>query len=597
MTRRERIAELERRAASDPAGYRRRLLAIGALGYLCIGGLVGGVLAGALALGIQALDVGLDDAGFVTLILLVALGTLLARSLFVRQDASEGLALQRQDAPLIFEWIDELAPKLKAPRVGRVLLTHDFNAAVMQRGSRNELVVGLPLMSVVTAEQLKGVIAHELGHLSTGDGRLSAWVYYQRLRWERLRTQLSDPPGRWLLAPIVLWYLPWFDVWSFVQARAQERLADRGEVSTVGGETASTTHAKLALVTSWYVHRFLPDLAEAAIDDGGALRDQATRTLAALEVPVPPERLAWWLEAARRLKTDDDDTHPAMGERMEVAAPGFVPTFDGLVPDETAASVVFGDRLGEWVERLDREPDSETAAVWNTQRDRVRDARDTRGRDRGRGVLAKWSRARDRELTDGLAAAASLYREIVANDPEFGPAWDRLGRHLLDLGDDEGLSHLARAMELDPAMAPEPAMHAADILRAAGRVEDAADWERRAARAAAALWTGPLDDRCRPCRAQLPKVSREAIAERVSALPGLSRAWIVGLQPPEGPPAAVLALRVRWRWFVNVDALYDQLGDYLDDIWVPGQFEVVDLDDPDWRWLRRHCDLDGERLS
>ena len=58
----------------------------------------------------------------------------------------------------------------------------------------------------------------------------------------------------------------------------------------------------------------------------------------------------------------------------------------------------------------------------------------------------------------------------------------------------------------------------------------------------------------------------------------------------------MLAVSVRWRWFVNVDALYDRLGEYLDDVWIPGHFEVVELDDPDWRWLRRHCDLDGERL-
>ena len=283
----------------------------------------------------------------------------------------------------------------------------------------------------------------------------------------------------------------------------------------MGGETASSTHAKLALVTNWYVHRFLPDLVEAAIDEGGALRDQATRTLAALDVPVAPERLAWWLEAARRLETNDEDTHPAMAERMETAAPGYMPSFTGLVPEQTAARVILGDRLPEWVDRLDAQPESETAEVWNAQRDRVREARDSRGGDRGRGVLAKWNRARNRELSDGLGAAASIYRDIVSRDPDFGPAWDRLGRHLLEVGDDEGLAHLERAMELDPEMAPEPAMHAADVLRAAGRAEEAAKWERRASEAAAALWTGPLDDRCRPCRPKLPRVSRDAIGERV----------------------------------------------------------------------------------
>lgn len=597
MTRRERIAELERRATADPAAYRRTLLLIGALGYVVIGGLVAATLAGVGWFLWLGYTVGLGDGGIVSLMLLVALTTVLTRSLWVRGEPPEGLPLSRADAPLLFEWIDTLAPKLQAPKVHRVLLNHDFNAAVMQRGRRNELVVGLPLMCVLTAEQLKGVIAHELGHLSTGDGRLSAWIYFQRLRWERLRMQLTDPPARWLLAPVVHGYLPWFDVWSFVQARAQERLADQGEIETVGGRTAAETHAKLALVTNWYLFRYLPDMVEAALDEGGALRDQATRTLAALERPVPPERLAWWLREVRRVPTDDEDTHPATHERMETAAPGYDPEFQGLVPDETAAQVVFGDQLDAMVARLDAAPEADMVAVWDAQQARMREARHSRRRTRARGFMERWARARDRELVDGLGAAASLYEELVEQHPEFGPGWDRLGRHLLERGDDAGFEHLEKAMALDPAMAPDPAMHAADVLREAGRDTEALVWEGKAADAAAALWVGPLDERATPRSHGLPKTVRDAIRERVDALPALTSAYLVGLQPPEGHPGTVLALRVAWRWFVNVDAVYDRLAECLEDVWIPGRFEVVDLDDPDWRWVKRACDLKGERLK
>ncbi len=596
MTRHERIAELERRATTDPAGYRRRLLLVGALGYAAIGGMVTAAVAGATYCGFLAATVGLDDGGFVAFILLVALSGILLRSIFVRQQRPEGVPLARADAPRLYEWIDELAPRLHAPRVHRVLLSHDFNAAVMQRGRTNELVVGLPLLCVLTATQLQGVIAHELGHLSTGDGRLSAWIYYLRLRWERVRERLADPPARWLLAPIIHGYLPWFDVWSFVQARAQERLADRGEVAVVGGQTAARTHAKLALVTNWYVHRFLPDLVEAALDEGGRLTDQASRTLAALQVPVPARRLEWWLAEARRVPADDEDTHPPTGERMETAAPGYTPRFEGLVPDETAAQAILGEALGDWVARLDAEPDVETAALWAAQRDRLGEAREGRRRTRSRGLLERWAQARDREIADGSGPAAPLFEKLIARDPDFAPAHDRLGRHLLGLGDDAGLAHLERAMALDSAMAPDPAMYAADVLRAAGREEDASAWERRAAEAAASLWLGPLDARCTPVPHRVPPRMRDAIVERTDAMPELARAHLIGLKPPEGPPATVLALSVRWRLFVNVDAVYDRLAGYLEDVWIPGRFEVVDTDDPDWRWLRAACDAKGERL-
>ncbi len=593
--RRAKLAALEAHAGRDPDGYRRRLLAIGLLGYGSIALFVAALLGVVGFLGWRAATVGLTDAELVLFVLSIAFGGLVGRSLWVRQERPSGVPLDRSDAPKLFEWLDELGPRLKAPPIHRVYLDHEFNAHVMQRGLRNELSVGLPLLCILTPQQMKGVLAHELGHLSRGDGRLSSWVYYQRLRWERLRAELVDPPGAWLMWPFARFYLPWFDLWSFVQARAQERIADRGEVEVVGGETAARTHAHLALITAWYVHRFIPDFIEGALRAGGPLTDLARRTLGALGEPVPPSRLRWWLREALRVPTGDEDTHPGLAERIEAAAPGFLPEVTAFVPEQTAAELLLAD-FDALVARLDAAPDPDMVGLWERHQARARErSRDRTGR--GGGIWSELTAARERDALDGPEGALRLWRRLANRRESLAPAWDGYGRALLSAGEEaEGLEAIEKAMALDPEMAPDPAMAVADHFRAQDRPEDAEAWERRAADAAALTWPEPLDERCAPAPPDLPGYVRKAILERVDALPEVAGAWLVGLQPPEGHRAHLLALRLRFRGFLHAEEVWEKLDGWLAEVWIPGRFELVDLDEPDWRWLRGPANDVGERL-
>ena len=42
------------------------------------------------------------------------------------------------------------------------------------------MIVGVPLMHILSERQLRGVIAHEFGHYSGGDTRLGPWIYRTR---------------------------------------------------------------------------------------------------------------------------------------------------------------------------------------------------------------------------------------------------------------------------------------------------------------------------------------------------------------------------------------------------------------------------------
>src|SRR5204862_479466 len=88
---------------------------------------------------------GLRHAAWLSVKLGLVVGALLLvvlRSLWVRLEPPTGEPLARQEAPAFFARLDRLVARLHTPRVHRVLVTEDFNAAVMQLPARAVLAGG-----------------------------------------------------------------------------------------------------------------------------------------------------------------------------------------------------------------------------------------------------------------------------------------------------------------------------------------------------------------------------------------------------------------------------------------------------------------------
>jgi Zn-dependent protease with chaperone function len=144
---------------------------------------------------------------------------MVARAMWVRLDPPKGRPITTYDASELFELIDKLRRSLGAPRFHHVLITDEFNAAVVQTPQlgllgwyRNTLLIGLPLMKALTRQQLAAVLAHEFGHLAGGHGRLGNWIYRLRFGWVRLAQALQERRslGSFAFRPFFKWYAPYF---------------------------------------------------------------------------------------------------------------------------------------------------------------------------------------------------------------------------------------------------------------------------------------------------------------------------------------------------------------------------------------------------
>lgn len=182
---------LVRRAEVDiaqrPRAYRLRLFGLAALGY----GVVFGLGAIAITLLGGSIALAFYSTAWVMLLIqkklifaLVAILWVLFKALWIRIEPPQGVELQRQDFPVLFAELDQLRAALRAPRLQRVLLTPQLNAAVVRTPRlgvlgwhRNTLVLGIELLMVLSPSEAKAVLAHELGHLSGRHNRFSAWIY------------------------------------------------------------------------------------------------------------------------------------------------------------------------------------------------------------------------------------------------------------------------------------------------------------------------------------------------------------------------------------------------------------------------------------
>jgi Zn-dependent protease with chaperone function len=299
------IARMEALAASNPAAYRRRVVALALLGY---------VVAAAPLL-------------------------LVLRSLRIKMEPPAGERLTPATSPELFRMIDGLRQRLRTPPLDNVLLTPEFNAGVMQvprlglfGWHRSYLFIGLPLMKSLTVEQFQAVLAHELGHLARGHARAGNWIYRLRLIWQRLEAAVASP--HWAAGAIralFRWYIPRFSGTSFPLARANEYEADAAAARLTSARSAAQALTAVSIVGSYLSERYWPKIHSAARELPQPAFAPYSEFIATAIQAVPADELRIWQDAALAARTSYHDTHPSLTDRLKAmgAQAEFAPPLAG----------------------------------------------------------------------------------------------------------------------------------------------------------------------------------------------------------------------------------------------------------------------------
>src|SRR6266568_4878718 len=218
-----------------------------------------------------------------------------------------GPALEAASNPRLFKELNDVASRVGEPMPHEVYLVPDVNAGVRQRGGfmgargRRVMLLGLPLLQVLTISEMRAVIAHEFGHYHGGDTRLAPWIYKTREAIIRTVRQLSGSSSV-LHLPFV-WYGRMFLRVTQAISRRQEFAADALAARTVGARPLATG---------------LRTIFGAALAYDGYWREEVVPVLSAGFLPPLADGInRATQEEMKAPRIDPYDSHPSLPDRLK----------------------------------------------------------------------------------------------------------------------------------------------------------------------------------------------------------------------------------------------------------------------------------------
>lgn len=378
----------------------------------------------------------------------------------------EGREIKEADAPALFKMVADLQQRLQGAQIHHVLITHEFNAAIAQRprfglfgGYRNYLILGLPMLYAVSPEELLAVLSHEYGHLAGGHGKMTRWIYRQRITFDALyahsaaRRESNFVNG--MLAGMLDLFAPYYNAYTFVLSRQNEYEADNVGREMVGAETMAQALTRFSLLADWLHGNFWPKLyAQITQHETPPIMPYAAMRkllLITMDEWATRERLSEvWKE-----ESGIHDTHPCLNERVTALGQyAVLPT----VPRTTAADALFGKFAQELVREFDTE-------WWNGEK--LKWQQYYRRATRSNGRIAELEKQPFDALSTSDAQELALllveFRSVSAAKEVLKALLDRpgerfpkpvyfYGRALLDEGSAKGLDYLEEAYRLSPSM-------------------------------------------------------------------------------------------------------------------------------------------------
>jgi len=539
------LPRLAQFAARHPRLYRARVLALAVLGYGLILALLIFLVAALVLTAVGAFRTGEPALIKLAVPLLVFIGVLVD-ALNVEIRPPKGIVLGRNEAPALWAEIEQVRRTMRAPALYQVLVDGELNASVMQVPRlgmmgfyRTYLTIGLPLAASLTPDEFRSILAHELRHVSGKHGRLGVWIYRVQATWTEVLSDLEQSRHwtRGLFRAFVRWYAPFFDAYTAVLRRAHEFDADRAAAGVASTGTAAAALCRVHLAAAYLETVFWP----ASFADVGARptapEDVYRRLLAVAPGAARHADAAAWLEREAGRTTEPWDTHPSLADRLaSLGARAALPA----APGETAATSFFGQHLERIADRLGRRWWDATQFTWSKQHQEHQAMRARLAALEARAASQPLPavQARERILLTvelhGQTVAMPLMRDFLDAGQHDPAIHFLMGRTLLEEGDEAGLRHLDRAMELDADVTPAACALAAGFLESRGRAEEAhASRQRNEAylltleHARGERSVSSLTDRDRFLPHGLTAEQAAAVAARIAGIHAVSRALLV----------------------------------------------------------------------
>ena len=455
------IEKLEKEQRSNPKAYQSKVAMLALLGNLYI---AFGIAVLVILLILACLSILVLKAFAIKIIIPVAVFLyLIVRSLWVSIEKPQGIEISKHEAPELFAVIDELSQKLNSPNFHHVLISEDFNAAVVQRPRlgifgwhENYLIIGLPLMQSLTEAQFTAVLAHEFGHLSKNHARTANWIYRQRIRWAQLHMLIEQNASRIdiIFRPFFKRFVPYFAAYSFPIARANEYEADRISADLTSAETAAETLSTVNVIGCYLNEEFWPKIFNRAEDLPQPHIAPYLGYVQQLSEYLQSGTTGHWLEQSLNQRTGFEDTHPSLSDRLNAIGQ---PAKAVFAERGTAAARLLGARLNEITAAFDCKWQADVLEAWQKHHQAILEQKEYLAQINAKAAqgmaLSLEEKFDQADLTGRIAhqpeAAFQLMEQLYRENPEDPQACFMYGQHLIIQKNELGVKALEKAMQLN----------------------------------------------------------------------------------------------------------------------------------------------------
>lgn len=473
------ISRLEIEAKNNPRAYMIQVLWVTALGFLVLGIAVLFALFPLIALAGLGFLVVITKGkalifvfklGKLLILLLIPSWVMLKSSfqmLFTRFPKPEGRELFKEDAPQLFKRIEEIRQRTNGPSIHHVLITPELNAGIVQHPrfgllgwEDNYLILGLPLLQILNADEATAVIAHEYGHLSGHHSRLGGFIYRFRSTWGRLQ-EISEQWQDWgsrLITKLFGRYAPYFNAYTFVYARNNEYVADSVSVGLVGVKETANALMRTEIAAQFQREVFWPSINKLASSQSEPVSNLSAYWQKVISEQLDENKRIAYLETASRAKTNHYDTHPSLLDRLSaIGAKAETENAKELVlVAESAAKVWLSDTYETIASEFDGEWKKSISDKWVERYNSV-----TQKRQALADLLAKDNLSVDESwqslLLDEEVNEVNIEEKILtfsSNHPEHLHARFRTGSIKLSKNDEQGIDDFEFILSKDIQATP-----------------------------------------------------------------------------------------------------------------------------------------------
>lgn len=381
---------------------------------------------------------------------------------FKRKEEPYGFILDRAEYKALYDLIDEISLKIKAPKIDVIKLDFSMNSQVIELpnflffGYKRFLIIGIPLLLITSIEEFKSIIAHECYHLLQSDSKVAMKI----LRMKTIFNHLIEDIGK-TRGGSVLFLGLFFDfvvkMNDFFYSNSKENELKADKISLKVSDKNSCSNALIK--TSYYgmlLSSFFDSIWENSKIISSPIIDMLNKMEKFFKEKADDLEFSKYIDYILNEVSLPNTTHPTLKERIENLGSEIITTI--FYYESTLRALFDEDKVKILFENMNEFWRKSVLEIWKERYDYYN--------ERSNRLISLNSRLDKLSLEELIERALllselngeneglSAFKEIEKLYPEDKVVKFHIGKMLVRKNDKEGLKYLEDIIKTDFDFAP-----------------------------------------------------------------------------------------------------------------------------------------------